>query len=112
MFEGPRVRHCLYAPDLAEIVASVARRSCDGFNPCNLPGTEIAVGALARAIVRLAGRGRIETAPMPDHIRAIELGAATFVGARLAEWLGTVPETPFDEAMTTTIYDLRSRLMP
>ncbi len=101
-------RSVLYVGDLCEVVERLGRASFTGFAAFNLAGHDVTVKALAERIVELTGRGAVRCAEPPAHVRAIDIGAATFSDLALARSLGPIQLSEFSASLARTIEYFRA----
>jgi UDP-glucose 4-epimerase len=110
VFEGGRRRSCVYVDDLARIVARCVDLELPGYTAFNVPGTDVTVLQLARAIVRVLGHGKLRREPLPEEVRSGEVGAQRFVASRLEGVIGPPPITDLASALTETVAYFRREL--
>jgi len=83
-----RMRNFLYAPDLANVIHSLATRGWSGFEAFNIPGSYVEIEYLIATMIRAAGKGRYTIKDFPEEIRAIDVGNASLSGEKLAGHIG------------------------
>ncbi|MBI4678749.1 MAG: NAD-dependent epimerase/dehydratase family protein [Elusimicrobia bacterium] len=105
--DGSQTRSFLYVEDFARGLVDACERltTCD---PVNLGGgDEVAIGALAEAIVRLSGsKARIEFEPSRPSGQPRRACDASKAG----DLLGFVPKVPLEEGLKRTIEWYRARM--
>ena len=107
--EGRR-RTLLYARDAADIVAAIADRPAKGFVALNVAGDDVEIGALARQLQALVGRGSVESEAMPEHIKVMDTGDAPVSDARLKALIGAPPRTDLAAALGATVTYFKEQL--
>lgn len=103
VFGENRQRCLLYAKDAAALVERLAAVVPPGFTAVNAGGLQVSILDLANQIVASAGRGRVETEPIPAAVKAIDAGDASVDESRLGGLIGAVPRTAFAEALDATV---------
>lgn len=109
VFGENRKRCLLYARDAAAIVERVATAPAAGFTAINVGGAQVSILDLATQVVAAAGRGRVETQPVPAAVKAIDAGDAEVDDSRLRALIGEVPRTPFTRALDSTVAYFKER---
>jgi nucleoside-diphosphate-sugar epimerase len=69
----------------------------------------LSLGAIADAIVRAAGAGRVEHTPWPPDRDAIDIGSYFGDSSKAKRILGWEPRTSFGEGIARTVAFYRSR---
>jgi len=108
---GEQRRDLLFAGDLAAALLTAA--DCDAAmgRIFNLGGNgAISLSALAEALVKAAGRGRIERREFPAERKAIDIGDFVLDDKAFRAVTGWTPKVALDEALAQTIAYYRERL--
>lgn len=102
--DGRQLRDVVYIDDVTEaLLAAAATRATDG-EVYNLgSGVGVPLVDVARAIVRLAGRGRVEHGPWPPLAELVETGDFVADVAKLGKTIDWRPRVTLDEGLARTI---------
>lgn len=103
IFGEHRRRSVLFIEDLCNVIEKLVQVGFEGFSALNLAGHDVAIKSLAEAIIGTAGKGALQCEPLPDDIAAIDIGAASFVDARLIAKIGELPRTSFERSIAKTV---------
>jgi UDP-glucose 4-epimerase len=108
--EGEQERDCLYVDDVVECLLLTALAPDAPGQIFNVGNDErLSLGAIADAIVRAAGAGRVEHTPWPADRDAIDIGSYFGDSSKAKRLLGWEPRTSFDEGIARTVAFYRSR---
>jgi UDP-glucose 4-epimerase len=108
--EGEQERDCLYVDDVVECLLLTALAPDAPGQIFNVGNDErLSLGAIADAIVRAAGAGRVEHTPWPADRDAIDIGSYFGDSSKAKRVLGWEPRTSFDEGIARTVAFYRSR---
>jgi nucleoside-diphosphate-sugar epimerase len=109
--DSERTKALLYVRDAAEIAAEAALRiRASGFTAFNVAGSSVTLRQLLDALVAAVGAGGWTVAPFPEHIRQMDSGDAPYPDGRIAQALGSLPQTEVTEALRSTVaYFKRAR---
>jgi len=108
--KGEQERDCLYVDDVVEcllLAASAPDARGQIFNVGN--DERLSLGEIADAIVRAAGRGRVEHVPWPADRDAIDIGSYFGDSSKAKRVLGWEPRTSFADGIARTIAFCRAR---
>ena len=102
--DGRQVRDVVYIDDVTDaLLAAAATPATDG-EIYNLgSGVGVPLVDVAHAIVRLAGRGRVEHAPWPAIAERVETGDFVADVTKLGKTIDWRPRVGLDEGLTRTI---------
>jgi nucleoside-diphosphate-sugar epimerase len=108
--EGEQERDCLYVDDVVECLLLTALAPDAPGEIFNVGNDErLSLGAIADAIVRAAGAGRVEHTPWPPDRDAIDIGSYFGDSSKAKRILGWEPRTSFGEGIARTVAFYRSR---
>ncbi len=108
---GTQERDCLYVDDVVECLMLAALATDAPSQLFNVGNDEhLELRALADAIVRAAGSGRVEYVPWPPDRDAIDIGSYFGDSSKAKRMLGWEPRTPFVDGIERTIAFYRERL--
>jgi UDP-glucose 4-epimerase len=108
---GTQERDCLYVDDVVECLMLAALATDAPGQLFNVGNDEhLELRALADAIVRAAGSGRVEYVPWPPDRDAIDIGSYFGDSSKAKRMLGWEPRTPFVDGIERTIAFYRERL--
>jgi UDP-glucose 4-epimerase len=108
--EGDQERDCLYVDDVVECLLLTALASDAAGQIFNVGNDErLALGAIADAVVRAAGSGRVEHVPWPPDRDAIDIGSYFGDSSKAKRVLGWQPRTSFAEGIARTVAFYRAR---
>jgi UDP-glucose 4-epimerase len=108
--EGEQERDCLYVDDVVECLLLTALAPDAPGEIFNVGNDErLSLGAIADAIVRAAGAGRVEHTPWPPDRDAIDIGSYFGDSSKAKRLLGWEPRTSFGEGIARTVAFYRSR---
>ncbi len=108
---GAQERDCLYVDDVVECLMLAALATDAPSQLFNVGNDEhLELRALADAIVRAAGSGRVEYFPWPPDRDAIDIGSYFGDSSKAKRMLGWEPRTPFVDGIERTIAFYRERL--
>jgi UDP-glucose 4-epimerase len=109
--DGRQRRDYLYIDDGVEALLRIAENEAGDSCTYNVgSGIGTPLIDMARAIVDIAGRGRIELAPWPALAGQIETGDFVASIARIRRDLGWEPRTPLVEGLRRTVATLKAQL--
>lgn len=108
LFGGGRFRNIIYVKDVADVVFKLATASTTGFQAFNLAGERMTIGELVKTLIAVMGKGAVEEKPMPEEIKAMDIGNAVFSEAKLKKFLGVWQATPLKTGLADTIHYFRS----
>jgi nucleoside-diphosphate-sugar epimerase len=102
---APRqLRDVVYIDDVTEAVLAAAATSATDGEVYNLgSGVGVPLVEVASAIVRLAGRGRVEHGPWPPLAELVETGDFVADVAKLGKTIDWRPRVGLDEGLARTI---------
>lgn len=108
---GRQSRDFLYVDDLVDallLAAQTPRARGETFVVGS--DTMVTLHALARKIVKIAGRGHYRAIPYPPGRKAIEVRRYAVTTAKLRRFTGWVPRTSLDEGLRRTVEFYRENL--
>ena len=108
--DGTQERDCLYVDDVVEcllLTAAVPDAAGQIFNVGN--DERLSLGAIADAVVRATGTGRVEHVPWPPDRDAIDIGSYFGDSSKAKRILGWEPRTSFAEGIQRTVAFYRER---
>lgn len=101
--EGSQLRDYSFVDDVVNaFLIAGENKEAEGKAYNTGSGAPVRFREMAEAIIRLVGRGRIETVPWPEGYKNIEVGDYTVDVSRLRA-LGWRPEVDFEEGLKKTI---------
>jgi UDP-glucose 4-epimerase len=107
---GDQERDCLYVDDVVECLLLTALSSEAAGEIFNVGNDErLSLGAIADAVVRAAGSGRVEHVPWPPDRDAIDIGSYFGDSSKAKRVLGWEPRTTFAEGIARTVAFYRAR---
>jgi UDP-glucose 4-epimerase len=107
---GDQQRDCLFVDDVIEcllLAATVPAAQGQIFNVGN--DEHLSLRAIAEAVVRAAGSGRVETIPWPPDRDAIDIGSYFGDSSKAKRILGWEPRTSFVDGIERTLAFYRER---
>jgi len=111
--DGRQLRDYLYVDDAAEALLRIGENPLTDGRTYNVgSGVGTAFIDMARAIIAIAGSGRIELAPWPVLAGQIETGDFVASLARIRSDLGWEPRTSLEEGLERTIAILKADVGP
>ena len=101
--DGRQVRDATYVDDVVDALLLAGARDAAAGQAFNLGSAPIAIGELAEAIVKAAGRGRVELVPYPEASRRVEVGDYVADISKIQRLLGWSPATSLDDGLARTV---------
>lgn len=110
VYGSHRTRSVVYAPDLASIIEKLLLIEWPaGFSAFNLNGLTVPIHTLAAEIVRISEKGDILIEEVPEELKALDSGNERLNENKLRTLLGAWDLSSLDNALTTTIHQLKER---
>lgn len=103
VFGAGRKRSVLYVHDVADLVVRIGALPFQGFVPLNVDGVDVEIRDLAMRLVSIVGRGSVDVAELPHHVRQIDVPFATVSTERLEQLVGKPPRTALEPALVATV---------
>lgn len=101
--DGRQVRDAVYVDDVVEALCRAgASEAADG-EAFNLGASPVALVEFAEAVVRAAGRGRVELRPYPESSRRVEVGDYVADTSKIRQRLGWRPAVSLEEGLARTV---------
>jgi UDP-glucose 4-epimerase len=108
--DGEQQRDCLYVDDVVECLLLAAASSDAPGQIFNVGNDErLSLGAIADAVVAVAGSGRVEHVPWPPDRDAIDIGSYFGDSSKAKRMLGWEPRTAFADGIARTLAFYRAR---
>lgn len=103
-------RTFVYALDLADVVWRLSNCDFSGFEAFNLNGQVMLVGEFVKRIIKILGKGNYKIEAMPEEISRMNVGDGTLSEKKLAKFIGKIPRTGFDVAISKTLDYYKSKV--
>jgi UDP-glucose 4-epimerase len=109
--KGGQVRDYNYVDDVSAALALAAQKGRSDGQVYNLgSGRRTRFVDMAKAVVKAAGSGRVESVPWPEGRRRIEVGDFFVSYAKIRRELGWAPKVGLEEGLEKTVGFYRERL--
>lgn len=111
VFGENRKRELVYVKDVAEVICQLCLKEFSGFTAYNLGGHSILIEDLVKLLIKILGKGKYEVKPLPHEIGSIDIGSIKLNDDHLREFIGAIPQTNLNEALTTTIDYFKDKIL-
>jgi UDP-glucose 4-epimerase len=102
--DGSQLRDLNYVDDVVDAFLAVAADDRLAGQVFNLGSREVlSLKAIAELFVAIAGAGRLEIVPFPDHLKRIDIGSYYGDFSRIRQATGWEPRVPVAEGLQRTI---------
>ena len=109
IFGTNRKRPLIYVKDLAEIIFRLRETPFEVFTCYNVNVWNMLIRDIASTVIEVLGKGTLVEKELPNKIRNMDVGSAEFNSSRITSLLGTLPLTPFEDAVKKTINYFKKR---
>lgn len=110
VYGAKRRRVLVYAADLAEVVARLAKARFEGFVPINCTGHMVPIEELVGLLIEITGSGNCRLEPLPPDLQQIDVGDAPISDQRLQAMIGPSPRTDLRRGLEATVAYFRTHL--
>lgn len=101
--DGTQVRDATYVDDVVDALCRAGSSEAADGEVFNLGSAPIGLGELAEAIVRAAGRGRVELTPYPESSKRVEVGDYVADTSKIERLLGWRPAVTLEDGLERTV---------
>lgn len=101
--DGRQVRDAVYVDDVVDALWRAGAGDAADGEVFNLGAAPVALLEFAEAVVRAAGRGRVELRPYPEATRRVEVGDYVADTSKIRRLLGWRPTVSLEEGLARTV---------